>query len=308
MNFRPLHLLCALLLADAAAAAELDVVMRGEGDCFRFESFAAWAKVMPAPARSLTREKFDHFRATIRCSFFSYEVDGVAVSGFSAMPKDTQERRLPAIIYNRGGNGELGRVTFARMAEDIFPLASRGFFVIGSQYRDADEFGGKDVDDVLALLTIIDRRADVAADRIGMMGFSRGGVTTMLAASRTTRLKALVMMASPADLHAELGVRPDMEKVFERRIPGYAANKEALLRARSPLFVLDDVPAAVPILLLHGGADERARPQNALQLAARLQELKRTYKLVVYPDGDHALSGFGPEVNAEIARWFEARL
>lgn len=297
-------------VADAADSPALEVAVGEEADCFRFETYDAWVDSIPAAgaAAGLTREKYDLYRGTITCAFFSYTVDGVVVSGFSAMPKTAVDGKLPAVIYNRGGNGPLGRVTFARMMEDIFPLAARGFFVVGSQYREEDEFGGKDIDDVLALLTIIDRREDVAADRIGMLGFSRGGVTTMVAASRTSRIKALVLKGSPTDLYADLSARPDMEKVLERRIPGYSANKEAALRARSPLFLVEKIPAEMPILILHGSADARSRAENALQLATRLQALNRPYKLIIYPEGDHALRKFEFEVNAEVANWFESRL
>jgi dipeptidyl aminopeptidase/acylaminoacyl peptidase len=299
--------------ARAATASGPTVVLTREDDCFQFDTYENWMESIRArqpgsAGPSIPKENYDRYRESIDCRFFTYSVDGVEVAGFSARPREPAGRPLPAIIYNRGGNGRLGQVTFAGMLAEIFPLASRGFFVIGSQYREAEEFGGRDIDDVLALFTLIDRRPDVMGDRIGMMGRSRGGLMTMLAGTRSSRIKAMVLIGTPTDLLADLRARPDMEIVYARRIPNYAVDKEAELRARSPLFMADRLATDAPILILHGTADERARTANALQLAMKLQELKRPYKLVVYPGGDHALRAFDAEVRREISVWFESHL
>ncbi len=261
----------------------------------------------PSVAR-VPREILTGYQQTIECAFFEYEANGIVVSGFSARPAGPLAARLPVVIYNRGGNGELGRINFAQLTMQVMPLAARGFFVIGSQYRDADEFGGRDVDDVLALLDLVDARVDVAADRVGMMGFSRGGIETVIAATRSDRFDAIALLGAPSDLLEDLESRPDMERIYERRIPNYSSGREAALRARSPLHLVEKLPPGLPILILHGGKDERARPLNASRLASRLQELGRKYKLVIYPEGDHAMSGYRSETREEVALWFEAYL
>jgi dipeptidyl aminopeptidase/acylaminoacyl peptidase len=317
MVVRRLLILLALGLDVGAVCANAGpgpaVVLTREEDCFRFDTYEKWnefirARQSGSAAPAIPKETYDGYRESIDCTFFTYTVDGVEVAGFSARPREAAGQPLPAIIYNRGGNGRLGQVTFAGMLAEIFPLASRGFFVLGSQYREAEEFGGRDIDDVLALLTLIDRRPDVMGDRIGMMGRSRGGIMTMLAGTRSARIKAMILVGTPTDLLADLRARPDMESVYARRIPNYAADKEAALRERSPLFVADRLVTNAPILILHGTADERARTANALQLAMKLQELKRPYKLVVYPGGDHSLRTFDAEVRKEISLWFESHL
>lgn len=291
-------LACSDSRADTMAAKARIVDSR---DCFALDARD------PSAAR-VPREILTGYQQTIECAFFEYEANGVVVSGYSARPARSGAARLPVVIYNRGGNGELGRINFAQMTLQVMPLASRGFFVIGSQYRDEDEFGGSDVDDVLALLDLIDARADLAGDRVGMMGFSRGGIETVIAATRSDRIEAIALLGTPSDLLEDLDSRPDMKRVYERRIPNYSSGREEALRARSPLHLVEKLPPGLPILILHGGKDERARPENASRLASRLQELGRTYKLVVYPDGDHAMNGHTSEMREEVARWFETHL
>jgi dipeptidyl aminopeptidase/acylaminoacyl peptidase len=290
-------------------------------DCFGFDTYDDWKKAVrdrPAAAQPAMSEEafatrfppeaFTRYRQTLECAFIKYDVNGVVVSGFFAKPTNAGDGKLPAVIFNRSGNGDLGRVNFAQILAQLMPLASRGFFVVGSQYRDADEFGGKDVDDVLALLDILDAHPDVAGDRIGMMGFSRGGIETVIAGARSDRIKAIALLGTPSDLLEELRLRPDMERVYTRRIPNYSSEREQTLRARSPLHLVERLPPATPILILHGGKDERAHPANALKLASRLQDLGREYKLVIYPGGDHAMSRYEPEVREELARWFATYL
>ena len=297
------------------ASAEARII--ASTSCFDFDALPDWAKTLrdpqggARPAASadaffarFPREALARYRQSLECAFISYEAIGVTVSGFFANPASAGRGKLPAVIYNRGGNGDLGRVNFAQLFAQVLPLAERGFFVIGSQYREEDEFGGKDVDDVLALLDLIDGRPDVDGKRIGMMGHSRGGLETVIVASRSDRFRAIALLGAPADLLEDLRLRPDMARVYERRIPNYSDDPAATLRARSPLDLVEALPPAMPILVLHGGADERAHPANALRLASRLQELQRKYKLVIYPDADHALSGLEAEVRDELARWF----
>jgi dipeptidyl aminopeptidase/acylaminoacyl peptidase len=313
---------CLSLFSFAGAAERTGAKIESEGDCYRFQTYEAWVDFIKERAGSSPnfsleefrqrnpQQQYDGFRKSITCTFFRYSINGVEIGGFSARPKDqgTERKKLPVIIYNRGGSGEGTAVTFGQMLADIFPLAAQGFLVIGSQYRQQDEFGGKDVDDVMALFDIIDLRSDVDHERIGMMGWSRGGVMTMLAAARTTRVKAIALGGTPTDLLKGLESRPDMEAVFKQRIPDYSSNKEAALTKRSPLFVLDKVAPSTPILILHGSADARAPAEHALWLAVRLNSLKRTYKLVIYPNGNHALNNFREDVRDELGRWFLAYL
>jgi dipeptidyl aminopeptidase/acylaminoacyl peptidase len=317
--------LCTFLTGTPLAGAEAapkEISVLSSGDCFRYPSYDEWIEFLRSserpgasaaspvadPARSFPRAAYENFQATIECTFFRYLVDGAEVNGFTARPRERGSEKIPALIYNRGGNGPAGQVTFTRLLTEIFPLAAKGYFLIGSQYRVLDEFGGKDVDDVLALVTLIDQQPQVDGERIGMLGWSRGGLMTISATSRTDRVRAIAIVGTPADLHDDLRLRPDMEAVYVRLIPGYLKNKEAALRARSPLSLVASLPAGMPVLILQGGADQRTRPVNALRLAMKLAELDRTYKLVVYPRDDHGLRAHQAEARQEILDWFGAEL
>src|SRR5690606_42055759 len=105
------------------------------------------------------------------------------------------------------------------------PLLDENFIIIGSQYRGArltseahpdrlkDEFGGRDVNDVLALLPIIAQLPHANGGKIGIWGTSRGAMMAFLAAKQTDRFGALV--ARSEEHTSELQSR---EKLVCRRL------------------------------------------------------------------------------------------
>ena len=100
------------------------------------------------------------------------------------MPKK-RATRAPTIVYNRGGSGEFGAIRIGWLfTGTIAALARAGYIVIASQYsgvaggEGVDEMGGSDLQDVLNLHKIIKGLSFCDAKRIGMYGFSRGGIMT----------------------------------------------------------------------------------------------------------------------------------
>ena len=259
-------------------------------------------------------EKFNHYKKNLSCSTFKYEVDGNVVHGYVIKPK-LPKNKLPVLIFNRGGNANFGRIYFPRMFLDLFPIAKEGFVIIGSNYRGTfskntllDEFGGKDVNDVTALLDYIPSIGGADAQRIGMYGHSRGGMQTFLALKQMKNIKAIATIAGPTDLLKELEFRPFMEKIYTRQIPDYEKNKAAELEKRSVLKWVNKLSPSVPILLLHGEDDKRVSVNNSIALADALAKNNIPHKLVLYPEGDHGLTKNREKANNELVSWFHKYL
>jgi dipeptidyl aminopeptidase/acylaminoacyl peptidase len=64
----------------------------------------------------------------------------------------------------------------------------------------------------------------------------------------------------------------------------------------------------VPLLILHGSADDRIPADDALRFARRLQALGKTYELVMYAGDVHGLPHNGRDVDRRIIEWFRAHL
>jgi dipeptidyl aminopeptidase/acylaminoacyl peptidase len=171
-----------------------------------------------------------------------------------------------------------------------------------------DEFGGKDVDDVITLLNFIPNITGAVSKRVGMYGASRGGMQTHLALKKMTSIKAIATFSGVSDLLKDLETRPAMENVYIKRIPDYNTNKVSALAKRSVLTWVDQLSPNIPILLLHGTKDTKVSVNNSIDLAAALSKNDIPHKLVLYSDDDHYLTTNKDKANAELVNWFRKYL
>lgn len=240
----------------------------------------------------------------------TYLSDGLKVKGYLLSPR--QGKGLPCLIYNRSGNRELGALSDLSAVALLGRMASWGYVVVASQYRGngggegQEEFGGRDVQDVLNLLPLLKSLPQADAARVGMMGWSRGGMMTYLALSKTDQIAAAVVGAGAADLFTEIQHRPGIEKgLYAELIPDYASHREAALTARSATRWPEKLHKQTPILLLHGAADWRVQPATALTMASHLFQTKHPFRFVLFEGGDHTLTEHREEVDRLTRDWLD---
>jgi len=240
----------------------------------------------------------------------TYMSDGLRVEGLMAKPKE--EGNYPCIIYNRGGNRDFGSLKVAHGAMKLGKIAKEGYVVIASQYRGnaggqgQEEFGGADVNDVTILPEVLKEVEGADTKRIGMYGWSRGGMMTYLALTKTNKIKVAATGGAPTDLVNR--DREGMEKVYAELIPGYQDGRDKVLTERSALFWVDKFPKNVPILLMHGNADWRVKSTQTLQLALEFEKHRIPYRLKIFEGADHGISEFTEEVDQEVIGWFNRYL
>lgn len=256
------------------------------------------------------KEEYKYIDSISVCGI-SYLSDGLKVRGFVVKPK--QKGKYPCIIYNRGGNRNTGALNFATALLRMGQLAKQGYVVIGSQYRGnangegQEEFGGQDVNDVTILPEVLAEIEEADTSRIGMYGWSRGGMMSYIALTKMKNIKAVVVGGAPTNL-TQIN-RPKMEEmVYAELIPKYWKNKTVELEKRSAIYLADQFPKDIPILMLHGNADWRVKSTESLNLALKFEELRIPYRLKIFEGGDHGLSEHRKEVNIEVSRWFNAYL
>ena len=239
-----------------------------------------------------------------------YLSDGLKIRAYMAVPEG--EGKVPCLIANRGGNPKLGVWDDDRATRALGKLASWGYIVIASQYRGADgsegkdEFGGADVNDVLNLIPVLEKEPRCDASRIGMIGWSRGGMMTYLVLTKSDRIAAAIVNSGAADLAADLKTRPEMERVYSALIPNYAENKAAAMAARSAITFAPKLHKNTPILLLHGTADWRTpATTNALPMADALLRAKHPFRMVLLEGGAHGIGEHREEVDRLSKEWLD---
>jgi dipeptidyl aminopeptidase/acylaminoacyl peptidase len=246
-----------------------------------------------------------------RAHRITYRSGGLRVNGLMVAPRTPGPH--PVIVFNHGGVMQWGRIIVPEILE-FHRLAARGYIVLASNYRGeggsegAPSMDGGDVEDVLALLALVPKLLGADPGRIGMWGFSRGGLVTYGVLARTDRIKAAIIIGGPTDL-ANAPRRAEFDEfVYPFVIGGYAKNKDAALARLSPINWPATLAPATPLLLLHGGDDPRVATSDSLRMGEALQGLQRSYRLKVYEGGSHDLVENWSDVRAEIDRWLDLYL
>lgn len=260
-------------------------------------------------AMNARKEKFTHLNDVTVYDLEYHSFDDTFVKGFLITPKDNS-KKYPVLIFNRGGNGHYGMVTEPSIVRFLSKIAAQGYIVIGSQLRGSegsegeDEWGGKDIDDVLFLFKIIDELKIADTSRIAQIGWSRGGVTNFHLLKKTNRIKAAINIAGPADLLSTH--RKEMFKVYQHRIKGYAKDSIAASHRVSPIYQLDSIKnKKVSLLFLHGDKDTSVHIKNSELLKAKAKQIGIQSDMITYKDGDHGLMSQIDIVVDDVVGWLK---
>jgi len=252
------------------------------------------------------------FEKEVETFAITYISDGLKVKGFLSKPK--KKGKYPCIIWNRGGNRDSGKITRFQI-QWIEALTKEGFVILASQYRGVDggegkeEFGGQDINDVLNLIPLAESLEEVLPEKIGMFGWSRGGMMTYLALTKTKKIKAAVVGGAPTDLFLNIKNRPEMEtEVMGELIPNYYIKKDSVLKERSAIYFVDKFSQETPILIFHGNNDKRVNPNQSLSFSMKLNDFEIPHRLITFEGGDHVLTQHVEELDRQTIKWFKKYL
>ena len=181
---------------------------------------------------------------------------------------------------------------------------ARGYVVIAPEYRggigygevlyDAIDYGGAEVDDVVTAVDVLKTKyAAVDPSRVGIIGWSHGGLITLLAVFRNpTTFKAAVAIAPVTNLFQRLawkGVDRQRQLIDPRnRFGGSPAEKPEMYKERSPLYGVDKLQ--IPLHVAVATNDDDVNIEESMQLVDALRARKpQLADTAVYdnPPGGH---------------------
>ena len=199
-----------------------------------------------------------------------------------------------------------GSATAADMRGVIWDLASRGYLAVAADYRRLRDgtyrrtlFPWCDETDITQVLEVLRAQPLVDTQRLAALGFSQGGIFSLLIAAHAPDVKAVVAyypvtdfpqwLAAPrADLMKRL-VFHMIREHFRREAEGCTEEAfQTVLQQASPLYQAERIQA--PVLLVHGDQDGAAPVDESRRLAARLATLGRDVELVVIAGGRHVFN------------------
>jgi dienelactone hydrolase len=218
---------------------------------------------------------------------------------------------LPAVIVHP----EAGH-TAAEMRGVLHDLARAGYLAVAADYQRRKGTRWRESllpwrspEDPLRVIAKVRAHPDVDARRIGLVGFSQGGVLSLLIAAYDGGASAVVAYYPVTDFENWLEARGSawgrrlvfrLIRIGFRRASGARSDADlrTLLRHASPLRQVESIRA--PVLLVHGDRDNSADVEESRRLAKRLGELGRSVELLVIPGAGHVFN-FRDPAQAKLA-------
>jgi dipeptidyl aminopeptidase/acylaminoacyl peptidase len=191
----------------------------------------------------------------------------------------------------------------------IFCPNPRGSGGYGEKFRKANvrDWGGKDLDDVLAGIDALVKEGIADDDRLGIMGWSYGGVMTGNAITKTNRFKAASAGAGVYN-HTSFYGTTDIPRFMEAYFGGTPWSDPDVYTRLSSLPRADRV--TTPTLIQHGQSDKRVPLSQSEELYRALKRHGVPTEMVVYPRQAHGVAE--PKLQADLMRrnveWFERHL
>jgi dipeptidyl aminopeptidase/acylaminoacyl peptidase len=229
---------------------------------------------------------------------------GLAIDGVLLKPVGyTAGQRYPLLVEAHGGPTGTSLDDFkANPASPGQVWAGRGWAVFYPNPRGSEGFGeafmranikdlgGGDYRDIMAGVDDVIHRGVADSARMAFIGWSYGGYMTAWVVGHTSRFKAARMGAGMSDLVSMYGTSEISGYIglFEGGMP--SAETLELYRQRSPLTYADRV--TTPLLILHGAADPRVPPGQAIEMYRALKDRGKTTALVLYPREPHGFTEF----------------
>jgi dipeptidyl aminopeptidase/acylaminoacyl peptidase len=221
--------------------------------------------------------------------------DGTEVHGFLLKPVNYAGGRVPTILRLHGGPQSQFDYGFS-MEWQL--LAANGYAVVATNPRGGTgrgqdyaralyaDWGGPAVPDVLAAVDDAVARGIADPNRLGVGGWSYGGMLTNYTIASDTRFKAATSGASISNIFAGYGTDQYIRD-YEMELGKPWEHVDVWMRNSYPFFHVDKV--VTPTLFLGGDKDFNVPLLNGEQMYQALKSRGVPTELIIYPDQYHGL-------------------
>ena len=250
--------------------------------------------------------------------------DGVPLKGALLLPATYKEgQRYPFLVYVYGGSysskdlDRFGLVYPGPFNMQLF--ATRGYAVLLPD--SPQQTGTPMLDTVKTVLPGVSKIVEMGIadpDRIGVMGHSNGGYSTMALLAQTHRFRAAVEISGMADLISLYGEMSEDGSAYGTSVLEHGQDSLAgspwQVRDRymenSPFFYFNNI--STPLLIVHGTADTAVSAYLGDQVFVGLRRLAKEVEYAKYVDEGHSPSSWSYRNKLDFCHrmidWFDAHL
>jgi dipeptidyl aminopeptidase/acylaminoacyl peptidase len=229
--------------------------------------------------------------------FTSISRDGTEVHGLIVKPPTFQAgQKYPTLLRIHGGPNGQDEHAFS-FERELF--AASGYIVVAANYRGSNgrgsqfqkaifaDWGGKEVVDLLGAMDHVQKLPFVDADRLGIGGWSYGGILTDYTIATDTRFKAATSGAGSALQLSMYGVDQYITQ-YEQEIGPPWKSPDLWMKISYPFFHADRI--RTPTLFLVGEKDFNVPAAGSEQMYQALKSLGVDTQLVIYPGQFHGIT------------------
>jgi dipeptidyl aminopeptidase/acylaminoacyl peptidase len=223
-------------------------------------------------------------------------VDGTAIEGILLLPADhTTGTRLPLILEIHGGpNGYWSN----RFEPELMLYTGLGYAVLGPNVRGSSgygdrilrgligEVGGAEYDDLMTGVDFVIEAGHADPERMGVAGWSWGGVSAGWVITQTSRFKAASVGAGVSNWIGESGPGFNWD-ISNWYVGGKHWTARDEWRRRSAINYVERI--ATPTLFLHGAKDRTSSTNQSMVFFDALQERGVPTRFVKFPRQGHGI-------------------
>jgi len=223
--------------------------------------------------------------------------DGTEVHGLIVKPATySAGRRYPTLLRIHGGpNGQdehaftFERELFAANGYVVVAVNYRGSSGRGSAYQRAifADWGNKEVVDLLAAMDYVEKVGIADPERLGIGGWSYGGILTNYTIATDGRFKAAISGAGSSNQISMYGTDMYINQ-YENELGPPWKTEDLWLKVSYPFFHADRIHT--PTLFMGGEKDFNVPVLGSEQMYEALRSLGVESRLVIYPGQFHGIT------------------
>ena len=250
--------------------------------------------------RQLSHQNDDWFKGVLLGTteeFAAATKDGTDVHGLIVKPPSFQTgRRYPTLLRIHGGpNGQdsnafsFERELFAASGYVVVAVNYRGSNGRGSAYQKAifADWGNKEVIDLLGAMDHVQKLDYVDSTRLGIGGWSYGGILTNYTIATDGRFKAAISGAGSSNQISMYGTDMYITQ-YENELGPPWKNPDLWIKLSYPFFHADRI--RTPTLFMGGEKDFNVPLLGGEQMYQALRSLGVETELVIYPNQFHGIT------------------